>query len=70
MKLGDIINTHHGKATVVGFERFDDKGMTAPMADTWTGEERILCELSEADLWPGFSPLYAVYPHEYKELNP
>ena len=68
MKTGDKVTTNHGKAIVIGFERFDKDGMTAPMADTFNGSERILCKLEPDSTWP-FEGVYALYLHEYEKLN-
>ena len=64
-----IVNTPHGKAKVLGYERFDKEGMTAPMSQTRIGDERILCELLPGHTWL-HDGVYALYSHEYEELNP
>ena len=68
IQIGDTVHTPHGLGYVVGFERFDEDGWTAPMGDSWNGNERILCNLDDPREWP-FDGLYALFPHEYKELN-
>lgn len=68
MMIGSIINTPHGRARVLGFERFDKDGMTAPLGNTWRGSERIICELLPNHTWC-FNGNYGLYAHEYKELN-
>lgn len=71
MRVGETVNTPHGDATVLGFERFDAEGQTAPMADTYSGGERIICKLSPNHTALGYYDKnnYALYTHEYEELN-
>jgi hypothetical protein len=66
---GDRLKTDHGMATVIGFERFNSKGFTAPMADTigYTGE-RIICTLDSDNTWP-CTGNYAAFQHDLVRLN-
>lgn len=68
MKIGDIINTPHGKAEVIGFERFSQKGFTAPMSNTYKGTERILCTLLPGHSWIS-NRTYALFSSEFKKHN-
>ena len=65
------VNTPHGKATILGFERFDKDGNTAPMSQTYRGDERIICKLHEGHTAHSYydNNDYAMYSHEYKNLN-
>jgi hypothetical protein len=68
MKPGDVINTNHGKARILGFERFNEKGFEAPYAPTLHKDERIICELLPGHTWC-FEGLYCEFQHTYHELN-
>lgn len=68
-QINDTINTPHGKATIKGFERFNEKGFSAPHATTYNGDERIVCELLPNHTWSSDSKFYGLYTHEYKALN-
>ena len=65
---GRVIDTPHGKATILGFERFDRKGNTAPHNEYFLGNERTVCKLHEGHTWC-FEGNYCMYPAELKEFN-
>ena len=65
---GATLLTEHGAGVVVGFERFDSSGFSAPMADIQKGKERIIIELSAGHNWP-CKGNYALYFHEIKKFN-
>jgi hypothetical protein len=69
MKINDTINTPHGKATITGFERFNEKGFSAPPATTYNGDERIICKLNKGHTWSSDDGFYGLFTHEYKALN-
>ncbi len=68
---GDNINTPHGEAIILGFERFTPEGYSAPMADTYNGDERIVCKLAPKHTANEYynEHNYALYTHEYEALN-
>lgn len=78
LKIGDRINVEHGTGVIIGFERFNDKGMSAPMANTieYQGEDkygkyygRTILKLDEGHTWPLNYTTYAEYPHTIIKLN-
>ena len=68
LNVGDPINTDHGTGIVIGFERFDRKGKSAPMGDVFRGKERIIIKLDEGHTWC-FEGSYALFAHEYAKFN-
>jgi len=67
-KVGQTINTAHGIATILGFERFDKNGRQAKYSDIYLGHERAICKLDAGHTWC-FEGNYAIYTRELKELN-
>jgi hypothetical protein len=74
LKLGDRLLVPHGKATVIGFERFNSKGFSAPMSPVQSEamDERIVCTLDDGHTWPigkDISENYCAFPHDIMLLN-
>lgn len=61
VKVGDRLKVPHGVGTVVGFERFDAEGFSAPMADVDDGVNRIVLRLDPGHSWPCGDRNYAVF---------
>ena len=66
-KKGDRVETIKGPGTIIGFESFDAKGMSAPLADTPRADrERIAVTLDPGHSWAYKGGDFYEYP-EYLE---
>lgn len=72
LHVGQYLQTPHGVGRIIGFERFDEEGFSAPMASEWHGEERVLLNLLPGHTWPSTSDVYALFARQVtvEALNP
>ena len=72
LHVGQYLQTPHGFGRIIGFERFDKDGFSAPMASEWRGEERVLLNLLPGHTWPSASDVYALFARQVtiEALNP
>jgi len=72
LHVGQYLQTPHGVGRIIGFERFDKDGFSAPMASEWRGEERVLLNLLPGHTWPNASEVYALFARQVtiEALNP
>lgn len=66
-----IINTHHGKANLIGFERFDESGRELSPSPTDNGG-RVICKLSTGHTAHEYFNTHNFYMFrsDYERLNP